>query len=57
MAFWKTDNKSVPDALLSHGYLWIAYLLIGVFSAEHILNFFRRRRKKDVLSEKTDDNQ
>jgi hypothetical protein len=52
LAFWKSDDKSILDALLSHGYLWIAYLLIGVFIAEHVLNYFRRRKEKKIRSEK-----
>lgn len=44
LAFWKSENTTVSQALFSHWFLWIAYFLIGVLVAEHVLNFFRRRR-------------
>jgi hypothetical protein len=53
LAFWKSDDKSIVDALLSHGYLWIAYFLVGVFVAEHVLNYFRRRKEKKIRSERS----
>ena len=53
LIFWKSDDKSTVDALLSHGYLWIVYFLIGVLVAEHVLNYFRRRKAKRMRSEES----
>ena len=44
LIFWKTPDNTFPQAILSHSYLWIVYPVTGVFAAEHILNFFRRRK-------------
>ena len=52
LLFWKSEDKSILEALLSHGSLWIAYLLVGVFVAEHVLNYFRRRKEKKMQSAK-----
>ena len=52
IVFWKSENTTISEALLSHGYLWIAYFVVGVLVAEHILNLFRRRREKQTRAGK-----
>ena len=44
IVLWKTNQNTVGEALLKHSYLWVVYLLAGVFLAEHGLNLLRRRR-------------
>lgn len=36
---WKTPLTNCWDALASHGYLWLLYMLLGLFIAEHILKW------------------
>jgi adenosylhomocysteine nucleosidase len=45
IAFWKTADKTIIQALLSNSIFWVVYFVVGVLCAEHIHNFFRRRKE------------
>jgi membrane protein YdbS with pleckstrin-like domain len=40
---WKTTAVDYWTALSSHSYLWLLYLLVGLFIGEHILKWLKHR--------------
>ena len=46
LMFWKTESKTVFQALLIMPFLWFVYLLVGVLVGEHVLRILTNRELK-----------
>jgi hypothetical protein len=39
---WKTPLTGYWNAVVSHGYFWLLYILLGLFIGEHIVKWMKR---------------
>jgi hypothetical protein len=47
IALWHKPGETRLDALVSHGYFWFFYIILGGFSAEHAFKWFKQLSRQD----------